>query len=52
MHSDDMTKLEKLDWVYWILDEIDQGKYFLSADIQKARDFIQDIRDSYVQDYK
>lgn len=52
MHKDDMTKLEKLDWVHWLLDELNQGTEMLPKDIQRAMDFIDDIRDCYIQDYK
>ena len=47
-----MTKLEKLEWVHWLLDELDQGTEMLPEDIQKARDFIEDIRDDYIDDLK
>lgn len=52
MHKDGMTKLEKLDWVLWLLDELDQGTAISSDNIRKAIDFIEDIRDCYIQDYK
>ena len=47
-----ISKLEKLEWVHWLLDELDQGTEMLPEDIQKARDFIEDIRDDYIDDYK
>jgi len=56
MHSDDMTKLEKLDWIYWIFTEL-MGCYpndiMLSyQELEQAQKFIADIRDSYIQDFK
>ena len=47
-----MTKLEKIEWVHWLLDELDQGTAISSDNIRKARDFIEDIRDDYIDDYK
>jgi hypothetical protein len=53
-----MTKLEKLEWVHWLLDELDQNMEMLpedmehQCDIQKARDFIEDIREDYMDDLK
>ena len=47
-----MTKLEKLEWVHWLLDELDQGTEMESEDIRQARDFIEDIREDYMDDLK
>ena len=47
-----MTKLEKLEWVHWLLDELDQGTAISSDNIRKARDFIEDIREDYMDDLK
>ena len=47
-----MTKLEKLEWIHWLLDELDQGTSISSDDIRKARDFIEDIREYYMDDLK
>lgn len=48
----DMTKLEKLDWIQCLLDKLSQSKSILPEDIQKAREFIENIRESYIQDFK
>lgn len=55
-----MTHLEKLDLVQWVLDELDQAYeknlIYLTEmepeDIQRARDFIKDIREDYIDDFK
>lgn len=47
-----MTKLEKLEWIHWLLDELDQDTGVLPEDIRKARDFVEDIRDDYMDDLK
>ena len=48
----DMSKLQKLEWVHWVLDELDQGTEMIPEDIRQARDFIEDIRDDYMDDLK
>lgn len=52
MHSDSMTKLEKLDWIHWYLNEILNGITMLDTETNIAIKFIEDIRDGYIQDYK
>ena len=47
-----ISKLEKLEWVHLLLDELDQGTPISSDNIRKARDFIEDIREDYIDDYK
>ena len=47
-----MTKPEKLEWVHWLLDELDQGTPISSDNIRKARDFVEDIREDYMDDLK
>lgn len=57
MHQDDMTRLEKLDWVHWYLSEIHKICHQYETLIDRtntltAIKFIEDVRDSYIQDYK
>lgn len=52
MHSDSMTKLEKLTFVYDYLVHLKDNYHNNSIDIETAIKFIEDLRDSYTQDYK
>lgn len=52
MHKDDMTKLEKLNWVLWYLKETLDGNIMEDDDTKVAMSFIENIKDSYIQDYK
>lgn len=60
MHNDSMTKLEKLDWIKWYLERIEKqpaifvfcGKIIPPEETEIAIQFVEDIRDSYTQDYK
>ena len=40
-----LTHLERLEWVHWVLDEISQGTIMHQDDIEKARDFIEYVRE-------
>lgn len=48
----ELSNLEKIEWVHWLLDELCQGTKMLTQDIEQARDFIEDIRDNYRYDLK
>lgn len=48
----ELSNLEKIEWIHWLLDELDQGTAISSDNIRKAIDFIEDIRDSYHYDLK
>ena len=48
----ELSNLEKLEWLHWLLDELDQGTEMLPEDIRQARDFVEDLRDSYRYDLK
>lgn len=57
MHSVNMSKKEKLEWVHWYLHDILRmshqfGNIIDDANTLIAIQFIEDIRDSYIQDYK
>ena len=52
MHSDSMTRLEKLTLVYDYLIHLKANYHNYSIDIDTAIKFIEDVRDSYIQDFK
>lgn len=52
MHSDGMTKLEKLTFVYDYLVHLKHNYHNYSIDIDTAIRLIEDVRDSYMQDFK
>lgn len=52
MYSDSMTKLEKLEWIHWYLNQILNGTIMLDTETNTAIKFIEEIRDCYIQDYK
>lgn len=52
MHSDNMTSLEKLTFVYDYLVHLKHNYHNHSIDIDTAIKFVEDVRDSYIQDYK
>lgn len=52
MHSDSMTRLEKLTFVHDYLVLLKNNYHNHSIDIDTAIKFIEDVRDSYIQDYK
>jgi hypothetical protein len=48
----EISNLEKLEWVHWVLDELSQGTTMDNGEIEKARDFIEDIRELFMWDMK
>ena len=52
MQSDSMTKLEKLTFVYDYLVYLKKNCHNYSIDIDTSIKFIEEIKDSYIQDFK
>lgn len=52
MSHDSMTKLEKLTFVYEYLLNLKTNYHPKSIDIDIAIKFIEEIKDSYIQDFK
>ncbi len=56
MPFNEMTKLEKLDWIYWVFTEFmscyPNGTMLSYQELEQAQKFIAEIKDSYSQDFK
>lgn len=50
--KNEISNLEKLEWVHWVLDELSQGTAMDNGEIEKAKDFIEDIRELFMWDMK
>lgn len=47
-----ITKLEKIERVHWVLDELLQGYKVSDSDIERAMNYVEDIREDYMDDLK
>ena len=52
MNIENMTRLEKLQWIHKYLDNLLNGTTICATDTKTAIGFIEDILDCYTQDFK
>ena len=46
------TKIEKLEWIHWLLSELIQGTEFSEDELQQAQFYVEDIRELFLDDMK
>lgn len=47
-----ITKLEKLEWLHRLLDDILEGYKVSDIDVERAMNYVEDIREDYMDDLK
>ena len=49
--NDEMSNLQKIEWVHYVLDKISQG-HDMTDEIEQAIAFVEDIREIFMWDMK